>query len=127
MMTVEDWNRLTPKARMSDVLQVVKEILNNPDIWDRFIDFRDRLASGERIDDTDDEEYKYACQLVYDYYQWYRMKHGLSDNSHAYGGIPVLLVKIATGEIAPDDEDAIKADLFHPATVLNDVDVGRPR
>lgn len=125
MMTPAEVRRRYARPRMADLLTVSYEILDKPEIWDRFVEFARRKNSenpnyrdseGECVGEYgEDDEYKYARQLANGYSGWFRMKKGLDDHREPYGCIPGIILCVAEGKIDRTDVEAIKNGLRNHA------------
>jgi hypothetical protein len=131
MKTREEWDRILLKAKASDILAVALEIIDTPEIYDRYVAFIERTRDpkatfknihGDPCPDYEDRELDRAGLLAQNYYRWWRMKRDINDNIDTYGSVPSLVYLIAEGKISKTDINEMRKHLFkyHEHQIIED-------
>lgn len=113
----------TPPAKLSNLLAVVRKARATPEVWSKFVELNEMLASGvvkqADIDEGISPESAEAVHLCGQFTSWYRNKFAPNETRIPYAKCALVLKEMARlgGEM---DDESIKA-FFHGRFVFKDI------
>lgn len=108
----------TTNARMSDLIKLVFEILDNSEIMGYWQLVANRHTAGDRFSLWDHDDYKVACYYTGDYVNWYRAMNHIEGKSIAYSCVTPLIRDIAILET--------KASIYYVRKYFSSLNIDPP-
>jgi hypothetical protein len=114
----------TPPAKMSNLLAVVRMARATPEVWSKFVELNEMLASGvvkqADIDEGISAESAEAVHLCGQFTSWFRIKYAPNESLILYSSCALVLKEMARlgGEM---DDESIKAFFRGPFPIEEDV------